>query len=279
MLQASSGDGRTLTDEALNALRDSNAHDLEAAAACQTSANALRREYETDDAGIPLDPQARERYISLHREAFSRLFALACGEELLWYECNARDAGQETAVSDICKALRGFVNRVDMLTGPHLVIGAHSVPGWLYTEVPSDRLVFVLLLQLLLLWQRDLTLNSLEFFAKKEADEIRIEMNLRRDPAADTEPLPQEFAGLTEEAAAPMTERFCREFQASCLCRTANGGQSCSLRLPAAGILQQQVEVHSDGIRSINGGRNACHALLSRLIPTETLLWGDALTD
>ncbi|MBR4200292.1 MAG: hypothetical protein IKQ91_03320 [Oscillospiraceae bacterium] len=282
MPQASSGVYHTLSEQEIAALHARNLADLEAAAALQNTAAALCPEEEKDDAAIPTEPQARQKYIALQQQSFALLYKVLCGEELLWYAHHdpAADTAENGAM-DLCRPLRSFLNRVDFLTSDYLVIGEHSIPGWLYTAVQPERLIFVLLHQLLLLWQKDLTMNTMELFAEKTDAEIRIDLTLRCDPEAETEPLPSLLPRqpLLCDEAAELTARFCSLNHAKLMQHSAAGAVSCSIRIPAAGVLQPRLELHSDGCSVLTGNRNIYHAVLSALIPTEALLWGDAMVD
>ena len=267
MSQAFSGRQQALSEQECAALRARNTKELENAAALLNEAAALCPADRKDDAAIPLDPVLREKYIDLQQKSLAMLYASACGEELLWYEGRDPDAEPaETGLNDLCRPLRSFLNHVDTLTGDYLAVGDHSIPGWLYSPVPPERLTFVLLHELLLLWRSRPDANTIEFFADKKDNGISIDMILRYDPAAECIPLPAPIA-------APALHRV------QLMQRNTADSAGISMLLPAGHMLDPRLELHSDGGFRLNEKRNICHAVLSNLIPTETLLWGDALID
>ena len=282
MSQAFSGRQQALSEQECAALRARNTKELENAAALLNEAAALCPADRKDDAAIPLDPVLREKYIDLQQKSLAMLYASACGEELLWYEDRGPDAEPaEAGLNDLCRPLRSFLNHVDTLTGDYLAVGDHSIPGWLYSPVPPERLTFVLLHELLLLWRSRPDANTIEFFADKKDNGISIDMILRHDPAPECIPLPAPTAAPTdtEQQADALISRFTALYRVQLMQRNTADSAGISMLLPAGHMLDPRLELHSDGGFRLNEKRNICHAVLSNLIPTETLLWGDALID
>lgn len=271
---------RTLSDDAIALLRARNAADLSAAVALQETAALFGTQ--RDDAGIPVDAAERAAYLSLQRALLFLLYELLWGEELLWYETYDPAKHSDADALDLCKTLRHFLNMADLMTGNYLAVGAHEIPRFLYANVQPERLTFVLLHQLIEIWNQDITLNTVELFASKEHGELRIDLTLRRDEHAGTDPLPEPegFAlHSAPEGAASLTERFCRLYGARLIRRDAEGAHGCSLSLPAAGLLDTKLQLRSDGAPPIMGAHTAYHAVLAGLVPTEALLWGDVCDD
>lgn len=266
---------RTLSDAELAQLRARSTEDLCAIARLQEEAASFGAQ--RDDADIPLDAAEREAYLSVQEQSFSLLYELLCREELLWYETRTPADVPETENIDLCRTLRHFLNMTDQMTGEHLHIGAHEIPSFLYARVKPERLVFVLLHQLIQMWSGDLTLNVMNLFVGKAHGEIRIELLLRRDAEAGTEPLPEHpLPGDTlHNTAAAMTERFCQRFGARLLRQDSEAERRCILSFPASGMLDTMLQLRSDGAPPIAGRHTAYHAVLSCLIPAEVLLWGD----
>lgn len=273
---------RTLSDDAIAMLRARNTADLRAAASLQETAMLFGSQ--RDDAGIPVDAAERAAYLSLQRALLFLLYELLCGEELLWYETYDPAKHQDADASDLCKTLRHFLNMADLMTGNYLAVGAHEIPRFLYANVQPERLIFVLLHQLIRIWDQDITLNTVELFASKEHGELRIDLMLRRDEHAGTDPLPEPESPVLQhcgvpDAAAALTERFCKLYGARLIRRDSEGARGCSLSLPAAGMMDTRLQLHSDGAPPIVGARTIYHAVLAALVPTEAILWGDVCDD
>lgn len=269
---------RPLSDDAIAQLRARSAEDLRAIAELQETAAAF--DTPRDDADIPLDAKEREAFLSVQEQSFSRLYALLCREELLWYETYNPAKQSERRVSDLCKTLRHFLNATDLMTGDFLAVGAHSIPNFLYADVQPERLVFVLLHQLVLMWSENPALNILELFAERAHGELRIDLKLRYSAEAETEPLPALMhtalqSGTLAEEAALLTERFCSLYGARLIRHTADGVHCCGISFPAASLPDTRLTLHSDGAPPLIGAHTAYHAVLSCLIPPEVLLWGD----
>lgn len=270
---------RTLSDETLTQLRARNVADRSAVTALLEKAAAFRSV--RDDANIPTDPEERDAYLSLQRTSLSMLYELLCREELLWYETYDPQRYHEPKSPDLCKTLRHFLNMTDLMTGNYLAVGAHEVPGFLYASVQPERLIFVLLHQLIRIWREDITLNTIELFAGKGHGEIHIDLMLRHNAGANTEPLPEPLQpdASCDDTAAELAERFCKLYDARLIRRDAEGAHGCSLCVPAAGMLDTRLQLHSDGAPPIAGTRTVYHAVLSCMVPTETILWGDIWDD
>ena len=261
--------GNVLSAPALRLLQERNAADQRAVASVRQAAAQLCTQ--ADEFGLPSDPAVRSVYLSLAETCFALQYRTACASELLCYEAGAE---RPDAAADLCRMLRHFVNQADMLTDGALQIGTCEIPHGLYALLPPERLRFVLLHLLMSALAEQPDANTMDLTAACVQNDLRLELVLRHDPAAETLPLkeilPAEDGLLLPDAPELLTERFCACYDVRILRQSAAEKNVCVLTLPAARAQNPLVKVSSDSAEFHDD--TLFSAFLSQQFPTERLL-------
>lgn len=260
---------KLLSAAAAGMLRSRNAADRQAIAAVRETMKHLN--FRQDEDCLPADPLMRKAYLELAETCFRLQYRVMCTEELLCYDGGAEKPAEAV---DLCRTLRRFINQADELTDCCLEIGECEVPHGLYAYVQPERLNFALLHLLTEAVSEHPDFNTLDFTASCVQNDLLIELVLRCDPDAETEPFLQDVPAAVCEGSpddpAVLTERFCSCFGVRML-RQANAGRSaCILTIPAAKALNPLLKVSSDSAEYYDSA--AFLASLSRVVPTEILL-------
>ena len=214
---------------------------------------------------------AQDRAFSDYLSAQASCFALrSCGtrlEELLWYEqYSAEDAARTDAVS-VTEILSECSE--DLKESLRKVLTVQTeVADDLYARVMPARLRYAVCAALTLLSQGDPVFGRFTLRALRDAETVRIELELTRDPAPENaaavlHPLIPDSSLISEQV---LIQRFCDAFGAQYRQSNTASGVSGLLTLPAA---DAPAAMHSTRIPYPAGNYSYCNTVLSRILTPE----------
>lgn len=268
-----------LTEALLRQLKARDAADSRIAAELMRTADLLNAE--PDSSGLPVPPLDREIYISLHCYRLFLLRQIRCSQEQLWYQTEAEACLRNRKVYALSPAIREFCGQTELLTSGYAEMTVDDVPETLFSLIPPQRLIFVLLCLLTEAFSQSPAYNALRLTVSHEKDQIRIVMRFREGTDADKKTLPEPVWELGTDAGLPASPQaiirlFEEAFQVRILRQENDEQHLYSLVFSAASPVDGLGTVESDKLSLPASPLSVYHAMLGAVIPAEELLRFDS---